>query len=104
MKKKTTPTTKGNIALFVGDLLDDFDLKEQGLSPFDRASVEKTKNLYGRKYFIIPNPVNKTWMRHYYSNIAGKDICQMSDQERSDLRKSLIEDWPEKDLYKAVQR
>ena len=95
---------KYNVRLFVGDLLDDFDLKEQGLSPFDRASVEKTKQLYGRRYFIIPNPVNKTWMRHYYSGVAGKDICQLSDQERSDIRKKLIEDWPEKDLYKAAQR
>ncbi len=94
---------KYDVRLFVGDLLDDFDLKEQGLSPFDQASVEKTRNLYGRKYFIIPNPVNKTWMRQYYSQIAGKDICQLSDQERSDIRRSLIEDWPEKDLHKAAQ-
>lgn len=95
---------KYDVRLFVGDLLDDFDLKEKGLSPFDRASVEKTKSFYGRRYFIIPNPVNKTWMWHYYSGVAGKDICRLSEQERSDIRKSLIEDWPEKDLYKSVQR
>ncbi len=93
-----------DVRLFVGDLLDDFDLKEQGLSPYDKLSAEKTRELYGRKYFIIPNPVNKTWMRHYYSYVAGKDICKMSEQERSDIRKSLIEDWPEKYLYKAEQR
>lgn len=92
-----------NVRLFIGDLLDDFDLKEQGLSPFDKSSVEKTRDLYGRKYFIIPNPVNKTWMWHYYSKAAGKDICQMSEQERSEIRKSLIEDWPEKNHYKAAQ-
>ncbi|WP_257263656.1 hypothetical protein [Endozoicomonas sp. ONNA2] len=95
---------KYDVRLYVGDLIDDFDVKEKGLSPFDRASVEKTKNLYGRKYFIIPNPVNKTWMRRYYSQVAGKDICRLSEQERSDIRRSLIEDWPEKDLYKSAPR
>ncbi len=95
---------KYNVRLFVGDLLDDFDLREQGLPPFDKSSVEKTKDDYGRKYFIIPNPVNKTWMWHYYSIVADRDICQMSENERSDIRKSLIEDWPEKNFYKAVQR
>lgn len=93
---------KYNVRLLVGDLLNDFDLKEQGLSPFERTSVEKTKNSYGRKYFVIPNPVNKTWMKHYYSNVVGKDICQLSEQERSNIRKSLLEDWSEKNLYKAA--
>lgn len=79
-----------NVRLFVGDLLDDFDLREQGLSPFDKTSAEQTREFYGRKYFIIPNPVNKTWMWHYYSKVAGQDICQMSEQERSDIRKTLI--------------
>ena len=92
-----------DIRLFVGDLLDDFDLKEQGLSPFEKSSVERTRDQYGRKYFIIPNPVNKTWMWHYYSKAAGKDICHLSEQERSELRKSLIEDWPEKNLYQSDQ-
>ncbi len=79
-----------DVRLYVGDLLDDFDLKERGLSPFDRASVEATKDDYGRKYFIIPNPLNKTWMWHHYSRFAQQDICQMTDRERSDIRKRLV--------------
>lgn len=79
-----------DVRLYVGDLLDDFDLKERGLSPFDRASVEVTRIDYGRKYFIIPNPLNKTWMWHHYSKFARQDICQMSDRERSEIRKRLV--------------
>ena len=81
-----------DVRLYVGDLLDDFDLKERGLSPFDRASVEVTRNDYGRKYFIIPNPLNKTWMWHHYSKFARQDICQMSDRERSEIRKRLVKE------------
>lgn len=81
-----------DIRLYVGDLLDDFDLKERGLSPFDRSSVEATRNDYGRKYFIIPNPLNKTWMWHHYSKFAQQDICQMSDWERSEIRKRLVKE------------
>ncbi len=79
-----------DIRLYVGDLLDDFDLKERGLSPFDRSSVETTRDDYGRKYFVIPNPLNKTWMWHHYSRFARQDICQMSDRERSEIRKKLV--------------
>ena len=81
-----------DVRLYVGDLLDDFDLKERGLSPFDRSSVEVTRNDYGRKYFIIPNPLNKTWMWHHYSKFAQQDICQMSDRERSEIRKRLVKE------------
>gem|GEM_PF-4383131 len=81
-----------DVRLYVGDLLDDFDLKERGLSPFDRSSVEATRDDYGRKYFVIPNPLNKTWMWHHYSKFARQDICQMSDRERSEIRKRLVKE------------
>ncbi|WP_299727121.1 HAD family acid phosphatase [uncultured Endozoicomonas sp.] len=91
--------TKYNIALFVGDYLSDFDLIEQGLSPFEKSSVEQSQHLYGRKYFLTPNPVNKTWMWQFYSKIAGKNICLLSEQERADLRVSLLLDWEGKHDY-----
>ncbi|WP_067585527.1 HAD family acid phosphatase [Endozoicomonas ascidiicola] len=90
---------KYEIALYIGDLLNDISLAEQGLSPIEKSSLEKTKHLYGREYFLIPNPVNKTWMRQFYSKIAGTDICLLSEQERAELRVNLLLDWEGKHDY-----
>ena len=93
--KKRISKNKPNVKLYIGDYLNDFDLAEQGLSPLKKTSVETTRHQYGRQYFLIPNPVNKTWMRQYYSMVTGKNICKMNQEDRAKLRTSLLQQWPD---------
>ncbi len=94
--------TKHEAVLFVGDMLGDFDLIENNLDPLDKSSVTATKDLYGKQYIIIPNPVNTAWMRARYSQSAGTDIRNLTMSEQAEFRRSLMPDWDRKNDYKTA--
>ena len=94
--------TAYQVALYVGDLLTDFPLAEQGLEPFEKSSVEATRDLFGREYIIIPNTLNSSWMKYTYGKAAGKELRKLSMQEQAELRRKLVPDWEDKHGYKKT--
>lgn len=94
--------TAYEIAMYVGDLLMDFPLVEQGLAPFEKSSVTATRDLFGKEYIIIPNTVNPSWMKYAYSKAAGKEFSELSMKEQAELRRKLVRDWEDKYSYKQA--
>ena len=92
-------TKKHDIVLMIGDLLLDFNLTEQQLDPRLKASAASAASQFGNDYILIPNPLNTVWMWQLYSREAekqNKELSRMSREEQAKLRRSLIQDWPEK--------
>lgn len=104
-KRQAIATGKVNntpyqITLYVGDLLSDFPLAEQALQPLEKSSVEATRALFGREYFIIPNTVNTSWMKQTYNKAARNKLSEMDKQQQAELRRKLVRDWEEKNNYR----
>ncbi|KEQ17765.1 hypothetical protein GZ78_08780 [Endozoicomonas numazuensis] len=87
---------KHQIALFIGDMLSDFDLEENGFDPNLKVSVTANKDLFGRQYIMIPNPMNTRRLIAIYSEYAGRHIRDLSSQERATVRRNVLRNWPEK--------
>ncbi len=69
-----------NIIMFLGDNLRDFDeiFKNRQIN-FGKNTVEENKNLFGKKYFILPNPMYGQWMKAY-NNKNGETTPQEKHQ------------------------
>ncbi|WP_062270500.1 HAD family acid phosphatase [Endozoicomonas arenosclerae] len=87
---------KHQIALFIGDMLSDFDLEENGFDPNLKVSVTANKDLFGRQYIMIPNPMNNRRLIAIYSEYAGRHIKDLSSEERAEVRRKILRNWPEK--------
>ena len=83
------------IALYIGDMLGDFDLAENGFDPNLKISVTANKDLFGRQYVVIPNPLNTRRLLSIYNEKAGKYIRELSSTQQADLRRKIIRNWPE---------
>ncbi|MGI9280972.1 MAG: HAD family acid phosphatase [Endozoicomonas sp.] len=87
---------KHQIALFIGDMLSDFDLEENGFDPNLKVSVAANKDLFGRQYVVIPNPINTRRLIAIYNENAGKHIRDLSSEEQANVRRKILRNWPEK--------
>lgn len=81
-----------NIALFVGDNLNDFssDFHVDTIEE-SHAAVEKNKNLFGTKFIVLPNPSYGDWEGKVYKGNWGA-----SPAEKSQMRKDVLNTWEPK--------
>ena len=81
-----------DIALFIGDNLNDFssDFKTQSLSE-SYAAVEKNKDLFGTQFIMLPNPAYGDWEGKLYNN-----NWKASAAEKSQMRKNHLRTWKPK--------
>ncbi len=94
---------KYKIALFIGDLLGDFDLTEQKLDPYKQETVDAVKTHFGQRYILLPNLLNPPYLRKVYSQAASKNFNEMSIDELAEVRLQLLKDWLEKPLPPPTQ-
>lgn len=79
---------KYRIVFFMGDNLDDHSDVFERKSIADRfAETDKAKELFGKKYIILPNAMYGTWENAIYEYNQGK----MTDAERSEKRANALE-------------
>lgn len=87
---------KHQIALYIGDTLSDFDLEENHYNPDLKVSVTENKDLFGRQYMVIPNPIDTYRLVTIYNEYAGKPIGDLSPEEQANVRRKMIRNWPGK--------
>ncbi|WP_252179747.1 HAD family acid phosphatase [Endozoicomonas sp. 4G] len=87
---------KHQVALYISDTLSDFDLEEKGFDPDLKTSVAANKDLFGRQYMVIPNPINTRRLVTLYNDYAGTPMSDLSSEEQASIRLKMIRDWPEK--------
>lgn len=77
-----------DIILFLGDNLRDFseDFGKRG-DDFGAAKVSESKDLFGTKYIVFPNPMYGEWEKAVYKNDYSK-----SDEEKAKLRLESLQD------------
>jgi len=77
---------KYRIVLFMGDNLDDHSNVFERKSIADRfALVDQNRDLFGRRYIMLPNAMYGTWENAIY------DYKNPSDAEKSRIRLSMLE-------------
>ncbi|ETX11364.1 5'-nucleotidase [Marinomonas ushuaiensis DSM 15871] len=78
-----------DIALFIGDNLNDFSSDFHTKSLEDTlAAVEKNKALFGTQFIMLPNPAYGDWEGKVYDNNWGA-----SPAEKSQMRKDRLRIW-----------
>lgn len=79
---------KYRIVFFMGDNLDDHSDVFERKSVLDRfAETDKAKDLFGKKYILLPNAMYGTWENAIYEYNQSK----MTDAERSEKRANALE-------------
>ena len=77
---------KYRIVMFVGDNLDDHSNVFEKKSVADRfAEVDKAKDMFGKRYIMLPNAMYGTWENAIY------DYGRLSEAEKSAKRSSALE-------------
>ncbi len=93
-KEKSTKTPRRNIVrdkgfdilLFIGDNLTDFsDIYENRDEKLAFDLVKKNKDLFGKRFIILPNPMYGEWEKAIYKN-----SCKLSAQQKDSLRKNIL--------------
>lgn len=76
-----------DIALFIGDNLNDFSYDFHTKSLEDSlAAVEKNKALFGTQFIILPNPAYGDWEGKVYDNNWGATPAEKSQMRKDHLR------------------
>ena len=74
------------IILLIGDNLNDFsEFFEDRSSNNGKAAVDKDRELFGKKFIVLPNPMYGAWEKPLYDYKDG-----LSDEEKSELMKSKL--------------
>jgi 5'-nucleotidase (lipoprotein e(P4) family) len=74
------------IVLFMGDNLDDHSNVFERKSVADRfAEVDKSRDLFGKRYIMLPNAMYGTWENAIY------DYKNLSDAEKAKVRLNMLE-------------
>jgi 5'-nucleotidase (lipoprotein e(P4) family) len=83
---------KYDIALFMGDNLNDFskDFKTKSFKE-SYAAVEKNKALFGTKFIMLPNPTYGDWEGKLYDGNWGASAA-----EKDKMRKAHLDPWQPK--------
>lgn len=84
--RRAAISEKYRIALLVGDNLDDFSEIFEKKPIAERFSeVEKTRDLWGRKFIVLPNAMYGTWENALY------DYGRLTDAQKIEKRANLLE-------------
>jgi 5'-nucleotidase (lipoprotein e(P4) family) len=75
------------IILFIGDNLNDFsELFEDRSMNFGKNAVMENKELFGRKYIVLPNPMYGAWEKPVYDYEDGLSESGKADKMREKLK------------------
>ena len=76
---------KYRIVFSIGDNLDDHSVVFENSSITNRfAEVDKAKDLFGKKYILLPNAIYGTWENVLYDK-------GMTDAQKAERREELLE-------------
>ncbi len=88
---------KYQIAMLIGDHLDDFDLTEKGLDPEVPETADKVRSLFGRRYIVLPSVLSMPEIRAYHHKAANnRNLDSLTPEELARIRTKLLHDWPGK--------
>ena len=78
---------KYRIVILMGDNLDDFSDMFEAKSMSDRfAAVEKNRDLFGRRFIVLPNAMYGTWENAIYEYKRG-----LSETQKAEIRSNALE-------------
>jgi 5'-nucleotidase (lipoprotein e(P4) family) len=84
--RRAVVTAKYRIVLLVGDNLDDFTSAFERKSVPDRfAEVEKAKDLWGKKFIVLPNAMYGTWENAIY------EYQRLTEAQKAEKRAAALE-------------
>ena len=86
-RRKAVENSGYNVVIYVGDDLNDF-IDSGATSEEKRDKVDEIKNQFGKKYFILPNPV-------YGGFEAGldKNYYKTDYKGRTEIREEILKGW-----------
>lgn len=84
--RRAIVTAKYRIALFMGDNLDDFSEVFERKSIADRFSeVDKTRDLWGKRFIVLPNAMYGTWEGAIY------EYQRLTEAQKTEKRLNALE-------------
>jgi 5'-nucleotidase (lipoprotein e(P4) family) len=79
-------TAKHRIVMLVGDNLDDFTSAFERKSVADRfAETDRAKELWGKKFIVIPNAMYGTWENAIY------EYQRLTESQKAEKRAAALE-------------
>ena len=86
-RRKAVENSGYNVVIYVGDDLNDF-IDSGSTSEEKRGKVDEVKSQFGKKYFILPNPV-------YGGFEAGldKNYYKTDYKGRTEIREEILKGW-----------
>jgi 5'-nucleotidase (lipoprotein e(P4) family) len=85
--RRTAVAEKYRIVMLMGDNLDDFSDMFESKSIADRfAAVEKNRELFGKRFIVLPNAMYGTWENAIYEYKHG-----LSELQRAEIRANALE-------------
>ena len=84
--RRASVAAKYRIVLLAGDNLDDFTSAFERKSVTDRfAETDKTKDLWGKKFIVLPNPSYGTWENAIY------EYQRLTEEQKAEKRAATLE-------------
>ena len=85
--RRTAVADKYRVVMLMGDNLDDFSDMFEAKSMSDRFdAVEKNRDLFGKRFIVLPNAMYGTWENAIYEYKRG-----LSETQRADIRANALE-------------
>jgi 5'-nucleotidase (lipoprotein e(P4) family) len=85
--RRTAVAEKYRIVMLMGDNLDDFSDMFEAKSMSDRfAAVEKNRDLFGKRFIVLPNAMYGTWESAIYEYKRG-----LSETQKAEIRSNALE-------------
>jgi 5'-nucleotidase (lipoprotein e(P4) family) len=85
--RRTAVAEKYRIVMLMGDNLDDFSDMFEAKSMSDRfAAVEKNRDLFGKRFIVLPNAMYGTWESAIYEYKRG-----LSETQKAEIRANALE-------------
>jgi 5'-nucleotidase (lipoprotein e(P4) family) len=84
--RRTAVADKYRIVLFMGDNLDDFSDMFEAKSTAERfAAVEKNRDLFGKRFIVLPNAMYGTWENAIYEYKRG-----LTETQKAEIRTNAL--------------
>lgn len=88
LQRQQDLAAKYHVVAYVGDDLNDFPLGTHGKTLEERnKAMEAVKDDWGRKYFMLPNPLYGSWEKTLKNNKVGLPAAEQNQIRRAYLRK-----------------
>lgn len=88
LQRQLDLVAKYHLVAYVGDDLNDFPLGTHGKTLEERnKAMEDAKDEWGRKYFMLPNPMYGSWEKTLKNNKVGLPAAEQDQMRRAYLRR-----------------